>query len=259
MSRKELFFLAFFFLLANCERSESVPVYSNIPHIEAPTLTFTDTGNPTHEDTLNLSFDIKDGDLDLGYDQLFENPGDVYFSRTTGQPFQLHDLGGPNLDSLGDAIKFSDRATIDTLPGFVHPHDCINWRRICRASCQAADYDTVYYQISPRFYNIFVRWYFLDNAIWKEFSWETYLPFPYPNCGTTFNSRFPELNPNQPVDTVGPFTFTWTGPKRGRLQYKMRSVGFNILFGGKKIKLKVRIQDRAFNKSNELESPEYQF
>ncbi|HMP99207.1 MAG TPA: hypothetical protein PKC24_05450, partial [Cyclobacteriaceae bacterium] len=100
---------------------------------------------------------------------------------------------------------------------------------------------TVYYELNPDHYNIFVEYYTKNpNGSFSLFDWRTEL------CGTTFDGRFPLLKDQDRAS-----------PLEGRLRYAMTSIGFRQLFSLSTLKLRITIQDRALNQSNTVESPEF--
>lgn len=108
--------------------------------------------------------------------------------------------------------------------------------------------DTFYYERNPSHYNITVDFEVFDAADpspnpedkWKPFNWRTI--FPYPNCGESFDGRFPILADD-------------SSPLEGVIRYRMVSSGFIPLFGNKPVRLKIQIADRSLRKSNIIITP----
>ena len=207
------------------------PQYSIIPSIEFSDIIFKDIANPSDPDSLILSIHFKDGDGDLGIDPSETNPpfNDKFY-------FQFSD---------GTYLTYKYKRTdpnYDTLPAFVQPYNCINWE----VRTVNSTIDTFYIQLNPNHYNIFVNYYIKNNdGSFKEFDWQK--EFPYPNCGITFDGRFPLLSKD----------ITRKAPLDGTIRYGMASTGFLILFSIKTLKLEVVIQDRMFHKSDTVVTPEF--
>jgi hypothetical protein len=105
--------------------------------------------------------------------------------------------------------------------------------------------DTLYFQLNPDHNNIEVDFLVKNpNGTFTEFDWRK--EFNFPNCGISFDGRFPILYKDRPG-----------APLEGRIRYGMGSIGFKVLFGLKTLKLRVQIKDRALNKSNIIETPEF--
>ncbi len=231
-------------VLLNCEKKGAEPVYSNVPFIDSPVLEFIERLEPANPDTLKLSFTFTDGDFDLGFDVDFETNRLLYFSKSTGLPTDPY--------TADDLITYKDRALLDSLPAYEHPYHCTNWSIDYLPG--TATLDTLYYQVNPNHFNMYVRYYYLENDVWKEFNWLTDV-IEFPHCGITFSGRFPPIIGAGRM-LAGPFDIQSNGKNAGLIQYNMLSMGFKELFGRKKIKVSVQIQDRAFNKSNLIETPE---
>jgi hypothetical protein len=212
-----------------------LPEYSPIPTIDFTSIIFRDNPDPSAFDSLIVTVHFKDGDGDMGLD----SKGDI------NAPYNDKNYVYYNGSIINYKIKrlaAKGDPKLDTLPAFVNPYNCTNWQ-ILTVNGKT---DTLYYHANPNTYNIFVQ-YFIKNTdgSFKEFNWVT--EFPYPNCGIPFNGRFPVLSKD----------LTHKAPMEGTIRYGMVSTGFLILFSIKTLKLKVTIQDRALNKSNVLETPEF--
>ena len=205
------------------------PQYSNTPEIIFDNIIFRDVADPSAVDSLIISVRFKDGDGDLGLD-----------ATETGSPY--HDKTYYRFAN-GVYVTYKTKRTVagfDTLPPFVHPYNCINWEIKTLNNVV----DTFYFQLNPNHYNFFVDFFVFDNALgdYKEFDWQK--EFFYPNCGLTFDGRFPILSKD-----LGQAT-----PLDGTIRYAMQSAGFPILFSNKTLKLKITVQDRALHKSNTVET-----
>lgn len=227
-------------LLASCFEP---PVYSKVPAIEYESVSFVDVSNPSDPDSLILTVKFKDGDGDMGLDP--NDPNDTLFPYHSRAFFDT--LGFqyyyPAFDPL--FLTYKTKRTIeqfDTLPAFVKPYNCVNWEILTSNN----KVDTFYFQKNPNHYNIFVDFLVKNNdGTWKEFDWTQ--EFAYPQCGLTFDGRFPVLSKDLSRDAA----------LDGRIRYAMPSTGFSILFSIKTLKLRVMIQDRKLNRSNTVETPEF--
>jgi hypothetical protein len=207
------------------------PQYSVIPAIEYDNVIFKDVADPSLQDSLIITVRFKDGDGNLGLD-----------ATETGIPYNDKFYF---TFSDGSYITYKTKRTnphYDTLPAFVKPYNCINWE----VKTVNAKIDTFYYQSNPNTHNIFVQ-YYVKNAdgSFTEFEWTK--QFGYPFCATSFDGRFPILSKD----------LSQIIPLEGTIRYGMVSTGFLVLFSIKTLKLKVTIVDRALNRSNTVETPEF--
>jgi len=142
---------------------------------------------------------------------------------------------------LNYEIKRTD-PDYDTLPDFVKPYNCINWEVYKENNIVK---DTLYFELNPNYSNIIVEFLVKNpDGTFTEFDWKK--AFNFPNCGISFDGRFPILYKEKPG-----------APLEGTIRYGMGSIGFKILFSTKTLKLRVQIKDRALNKSNFIETPEF--
>ncbi|MFZ5970634.1 MAG: hypothetical protein ACOYXA_03490 [Bacteroidota bacterium] len=214
------------------------PEYPIQPEIEFRDVVFKQY--PDNEDSLIVELFFRDGDGDLG---LQPSETGCYGSEENpicyNEKFNFTVTEGPNAGKrLNYAIKRTD-PLFASLPDYVKPFDCINWELERNSANQVID--TVYIELNPNHYNIFVDYLVKQpDGSFKEFD------FREEFC-STYDGRFPVLakNLNQP------------GPLEGVLRYGMRGTGFLFVFSIKTLKLRIQIQDRALNKSNTIESPEF--
>src|SRR6478736_2722552 len=217
------------------------PTYPTTPEIEYKSLKFVDVSDPSSFDSLILTVKFKDGDGDLGL-----ATDEVGCYTVNGKKICYNDKFYYQFPD-GTLITYKTKRTkpgYDTLPAFVKPYNCINWE-VQRDNNNVVK-DTVYFTLNPDHYNIFID--FLvkqSDGTFKEFDWRT--EFNYPNCGIPFDGRFPVLSKD----------LSKKSPLEGEIRYGMTSVGFLVLFSTKTLKLLVNIQDRALNKSNVIETPEF--
>ena len=88
-----------------------------------------------------------------------------------------------------------------------------------------------------------------NDGSFEVFDWRT--EFEYPGCATSYDGRFPILAKNGDLSVQSPV--------EGTLKYGMVSSAFILQFSIKTLKLRVQIQDRLLNRSNVIETPEFQF
>lgn len=229
------------------------PEYSNIPAIEYESVSFVDVTNVSDPDSLILVVRFKDGDGDMGLDA--NNPNDTLFpfqSRTffdtirnsnVGYYFPFVDGGFITYQTYRtDRYGWKPKLKYDTLPPFSKPYNCVNWEILSIEN----QVDTFYFERNPNHYNIQVDFLVKNpNGTFTEFDWTK--EFAYPQCGITFDGRFPVLSKD----------LSRSAALDGKIRYGMASTGFNILFSIKTLKLRVTVYDRALNNSNTVETPEF--
>ena len=209
------------------------PQYSEIPDIEFEQIIFKDIKASSSKDSLILSLKFRDGDGNIGISPT-ENQepfNDKYF-------FQFADKSYVTYKTKRTDPRY------DTLPAFVKPFNCTNWEVMTK---DQKVIDTLYFKLNPNQYNIFITFQQKDGSgNFQDFDFSNF--YSYPLCEVIgFNGRFPILS----KDLGQP------GPLEGTIRYGMTSVAFNIIFSIKTLRLKVKIQDRALNKSNEIFTPEF--
>jgi hypothetical protein len=270
------------------------PEFPSTPQIEFNNVEFRVVGGFSDPDSLILSINFKDGDGDLGLStQDLDSPVHVtnFFTGQNGEltaiTSGIYDISGFRyLGSLkspkntsyvlghipkntGKLITFNDRSNpqYSTLPPFAPPYST------CTSNLQAYLSDTVFvekkykYALNPativdslrrlngqqvvlyavlsslyiesndRNYNITVQFQVKNDTGFQDFDWRKQF------C-TTFDGRFPILAEKE-------------RPIEGTLSYGMTSTGFMTLFSLNTLRLKVQIQDRNFNKSNIVTTPEF--
>ena len=223
------------------------PEFPVEPEIKFNDVLFKDLTNEA--DSLIILIDFKDGDGNLGLekDEILAPYNDrAYFSYLPGDnkvvKYAIDTLTNSEAALYSPTlITYSDRETfaeLDTLPGFIDPYNCINWQIV-------QDFDTVYYQANEFHHNILVDFLIQQpGGEYEEFDWTR--EFSYPNCGISYDGRFPLLISNGKDK-----------PLEGTIRYGMTSVGFKALFSVKTLKLRVTVIDRALNISNQIETPPF--
>lgn len=224
-----------FLLLLGLHSCFEAPDFPVVPQIEFDSIVFRETP-PGNQDTLKITIRFKDGDGDLGLSS--SDPAD--FAGVYRDRFYY-------VDNDGQLVVYSTRRKApiyeELLPPYEFPYYCTNWSINPRIGDTVVN-DTVYFESNPDHYNIFVEYYVKNpNGTFSLFDWQ--LQF-CESGGTNFNGRFPLLK-----DQSRP------SPLEGRLTYSMNSLGFRQLFNLRILKLRVTIQDRALNKSNTIETPEF--
>jgi len=203
------------------------PEFPNEPQISFNDISFKKGATQFDPDSLILTINFQDGDGDLG----LRSQG-----ADTGTPY--HDLWFfQNYNDHTRLVTLADRNTpeYDTLPPYEFPYLCTNY--------SISGTDTFYVQPNEFHYNIHVKYFVKKNGVYNEFDWLTAFD---PICGETFNGRFPLLND---IDR--------SRPLEGKLKYKMKSAGFELLFRLDTLKLDVYIIDRALNVSNTISTPDF--
>jgi hypothetical protein len=282
---KGLTILTFFsILLGSCF---DPPEFPDVPEIVFQDIAFCDVSDNSKPDTLNLYIKFKDGDGDLGLDaqdpkysstpyhyaDFFQNVNgsiseiEVFAGQITGPGgttfVDVFDIDNP---TAGDLIFARTRKDPD-FAGVLPPFSCENYayREFILHSSDTAVLDkyskfadtlanesgtfylikdTLYHVTNPDHYNIEVDFFVLvdpnnpNPALrYEEYDWRK------ERC-STFDGRFPFLSETRTsLD--------------GSLKYSMESRGFQILFGGKTIKLRIQIKDRLLHKSNVIETGDF--
>jgi hypothetical protein len=170
------------------------------------------------QDSLVISVKFKDAEGDLGLSATDINPpfNPLIYKR----------------DITGNLITYSKR------PPEAPRYNPIDWV-IDPIINNTVIKDTIWVEQNENQYNIFVRFFIKRNGRFNEFRWQD------PPFYTTFNGRFPRVlntEEGQPVE--------------GTIKYSMRSSGWESIFRNDTLRIDVRIQDRALNRSNEVTSPE---
>jgi hypothetical protein len=272
--------LIFFALIVGCDESESP---STVPFIKPVDFSFLDGADNT-PDTLKLTFEYTDGDSDLGFN--YNDEAHRMYPYHYGSFYQGKDGSMIEVIPTSDipALKLDIDASIGKLlfprsrkdpyySKLLPPFSCVNYQGvnflIPADEANALDQysqvaetfsidgktyylvtDTLYVRHNPNHYNIKVD--FLveqPDGSFVEFDWTS-------RTCTTFDGRFPVLygDHRRYVVKYGPFRAETYLRTRGKMTYLLQSHGFKIVFGGKRIKLRFSIKDRALNVSNVAET-----
>jgi len=262
------------------------PEYPDIPEISFKSVNFVkggldSDGNPV-SDTVVLLINFKDGngDVGVGTDEVYPPFNDRWYytkeplssSNSAYDDCTSYDhkcwflRAGTEADPFKEVNKyvdFSDRRTnpnYDTLSkyGFSKPYNCINWEVVYydddnNDETEVVPVDTLFFTLNPHYSNIFVQFEIknpnppdLTNPFDSKFEENVY--FTYPICGVrTFDGRVPVLFDETTKDT----------PLEGTIRYAMPSSFYKTIFASNTLRLRVYIEDRALNKSNEIVTSEF--
>jgi len=252
-TRKSIGCLILMWVLGACLKQ---PESSIIPQIQLLNINFKHEF-PAASDTLIISIKFTDGDGDLGLnseDSVIYTSATDYIDITTPYYF-VYDTTKKsvwyythaNNAKLPKGYKYVDyksyrtihTAPFDTLPGAL---TCKHWEYRTNPA------DTLYILDNPYNNNIFVYLYTKDpGGTYTYFDPTTYFAFGTQCTTNFFNGRFPILSSDLGKKT----------PLDGTLTYKIESAALYLYLHGKTIKLKIFIYDRAFNKSNVVESDDF--
>ena len=284
---KGLGIFTFFILLSGCF---SPPEFSNVPKIDYESIVFR-AGATGAADTLILSLTFQDGDGDIGLSDeetdppfhstnyYIENGGDTTRLATVSRYSTTPPVIEVPKGTKGKLVTHRTRKKLvggqkvyeNIFPPYVDPYRCTSYRydsifvsapdtaifsksgyfldRVMHSNIGNPDLyvlkDTFYFKPNPYAKNIIIEfWVQQDNNSFEKFA----LPINLTNCLTFpdfFSARVPHLSEN-------------SSPVQGTLKYKMTSTGLKPFFGGKTIKLKVRLYDRALHASKTIETPTFQ-
>lgn len=219
MGKSPLWFLLVLFTLVSCSER---PTFPATPSISLNEFYFQEIQDLSL-DSLIIKIKFEDGDGDLGLD-----------ANETYPPYQLMDVYVyPN----GDTVRYGDPNT--------PPYDCVEYEIIRKETSVGGSFvvtaDTIYVDRNEDHYNFFLDFLIkLDDGTFREYN-----PALERNCAPPYHGRYFILNTARDIR-----------PLEGELQYSLLS-GFRLLFRNEIIKLRIKIQDRALNKSNIIETDEF--
>lgn len=243
-----IFILAF--SLSCSENGNNFPIE---PYIEFRNVAYQEGEYP---DSIIFDIYIRDGDFDIGAQGSYRDNYYTYFFKSNGSKYSK-----PIKPSdLSQLITYKDKRLkiIDTLPEFKKPFNCTNWRTVFNEN--GIRIDTVYFQENLNYYNLFVDYYTLENnGQWQKFKFEEY--YSYPNCYTNNYQVIASIQTIASSSSLDNYyqRYTPISSSEAILRQYLVSPGYKFIFAGKKVKLKIRIQDRAFHKSNEIVTSTLQF
>lgn len=229
---------AFICILLGASACYQAPEFPEEPEISFNDIKFYDTQN---QDSLVLTINFQDGNGDLGLrGNEFDQPYNPFFFVEDGQ-------GG-----------FLTISSNDTMPPYVAPYSCVNYKlgRIngnnfvtyltseYNSLFQNQAPDTLYTRPNPFTDNFLVDFLVKREGTFVRFDWIT---APSSGCGESQNGRFmPLFDPEIPDK-----------PLSGTLTYSMENYGFVPYFRNDTLKLRIQIMDRSLNRSNVIETPEF--
>ncbi|HTE29712.1 MAG TPA: hypothetical protein VK666_05015 [Chryseolinea sp.] len=255
------------------------PEFSISPVIDYVGIYFKEgtAANPTDSLILTISFKDGDGDLGLSPTQIDDPYHDVFYgladngtvtevakeTRYSNLP-QFVKLPPGAKGKLVTTRTLQDPQYADDLPPFVDEFtSCTDYKlqtvyvseedsHIIDNTYQEIDtlietgfpkvfivQDVFYKKNNPKHDNIEVEfWVKGPGNEYTLFDWEKEY------CETAFNQRFPVLSEKEQ-------------PLEGNLEYAMTSLGIKANFSIKTLKLRIRIRDRAFNTSNDVETGDF--
>jgi len=198
-------------------------------------------GDPLFEETiLRLSFNVSDGNGDLGLDGREDFP--------PYNPFNLV------LDQDGNFIEFGQRPGD---PSFTCFDYAIEDFENTDLNGDGDLLDTLLIDFNTNQYNIEVDFFVKRFGTFEELELRAQPPgSPNANtlCGISFDGRFPCLSSD---DNPCGFIEGNDRPIEGIVTYDMNSGLFLPIFRTDTIKLSFKIRDRALNESNVAETPEF--
>jgi len=224
------------------------PTYPVVPQIEIlnDELYY---GKSSTGDSIVVVLKFKDGDGDMG---LSDDDNDVfeyafkYYYKTGNVINNKNELVNYKFKRNNPTFKIFKN---DTLPlsayNFVSPYNCTNWEVVRNGSNVVTD--TLFVIYNEDYYNIFVDFY-TKNTNGSYTLFDPANVFKYPNCSIVgYDGRFPilskDLGKKSPLD--------------GKITYALKGAAFDLQFGSKTMQLKIRIQDRALNKSNVVTTKDF--
>lgn len=246
------------------------PIYPEAPEVTFKDVFFKKGGTVLPDggitsDSLFLIISFKDGDGDVGVggDELYPPFNDRWFflENTPGEDRTIPDdcrsydkkcwwVNNSSPQAFANYVSYKDYRTkpaYSSLP----PFSCLNWEVIRydddnNTSTADKILDTLYFEINPHYANIFVEF--------QEKTGDPANPYkafdPSALCIVRpFDGRIPVLFDDVSSDI----------PLEGDIRYAMQSISFQTLFGGKVMRLKIYIEDRALNQSNIIFSRDFTF
>jgi|688.fasta_scaffold310430_2 hypothetical protein len=199
-------------------------------------------------DELVVSLNFQDGDGDLG---LATNETDpkykdqyFFFISSSGQITSVENANQSNVN-----YKFKRQNPRYNLPAY----SCDSWEIVeLQNNSNVTFTDTIYTELNPNRFNILIDYYIKNSTNPSDTSYTKFDIF----------KRYQELSLGCPDGTLGGGRFPIlasdpgkVAPLDGKLVYRIRSFGLDIIFNSNTtMKIRIRIQDRAFNLSNQVES-----
>ena len=237
--------LFFLFSLIACDENEKT--HQSHPRIDFQKIEFDHQVDGDFE-KLSITFSYVDDDDDFGLDGTLAEHSmppyqrGFYFLKSTGEMITSDKLLNHEI-SLDELIRLDDKAVapFDTLPDL---SPCFYYSY--NATGVWTDTESIYWVLNKNYYNLFVEFFYQDaDGQYVEFDFHETFCF-------SFDAR---VFAGSGVE--GPFSVHRVNQRITSITYTMHSLGFIAIFGDKKMKLRIHIQDRALNKSNVIETPEF--
>ncbi|UXE67580.1 MAG: hypothetical protein KA713_02950 [Chryseotalea sp. WA131a] len=230
-----------FLVIVGLDGCFTAPNYPVVPEISFVKIGYEKPSDDLPAIVLDITF--KDGDGDLGLDDSFQTDTSFvlqYYLTRQNQFISDFTLKRFPSVTLVDADYVKNNPNVRLPNGSPFPSlNCSNWEQRKVADVVK---DIVYTEYNPNYYNIFIDLFIDDGTgTFNRFNSETF--FTFPDCLLSgFNGRFPVLSTDPGKKA----------PLDGNLNYRMKSIGYDVILGVKRFKMDITIQDRAYHKSNKL-------
>lgn len=218
------------------------PDFPDEPAISFEEVTFQvrNQGDPLFEETvLSLSFNVQDGNGDLGLD-----------GNENERPYNSFGL----IPDINGFIEFGDRPTD---PSFSCLDYVIEDRENLDLNNDGDFLDTLLIEFNENQFNIEVDFLVKRNGVFEELEMRAQ-PRGSANettrCGISFDGRFPCLSSE---DNACAFIVDNDRPIEGIITYEMNSGLFLPIFRTDTLMLEFKVRDRALNESNVARTEEF--
>ena len=225
MVKNPLWLLFIFFSVISCHER---PTFPDTPSISLNEFYFREikntSGGANLQDSIVIRVKFEDGNGDLGLSAIETQP-----------PYHLYDV----IVQGGDTLKYGNDPSLPS-------YNCFDYEILTKTISQGDSLyvksDTIYVIRNPDHYNFFLTFLVKQRPTDDFVEYNTYQNL----CAAPFHGRYFILNS---VGDVRPLT--------GELQYGFIS-SFRLLFRNyTSIKMRIQIQDRQLNKSNIIETEEF--
>lgn len=233
-------FLVLFAVAIGCIRPPDLP---DTPEISYNNVAFEiiNEGDPLFEETvLRLSFNVADGNGDLGLDG--------------GENFPPYNPFNLVVDDAGQFVEFGQRPGD---PDFTCLDYAVEDGENTDLNGDGDLLDTLLIDFNMNQFNIEVDFFVKRFGQYQEVDLRAQPPGSANAntlCGISFDGRFPCLSSD---DNPCDFIRGNNRPIEGIITYDMNSGLFLPIFRTDTMKLRFKIRDRALNESNEVETPEF--
>ncbi|WP_339605860.1 hypothetical protein [uncultured Roseivirga sp.] len=245
---KIIFSIALFSLVMACNRPPDLPIEPNIGfnkvEFKEEVEVIGSTGVEIRTGVLSLSFNISDGDGDIGLDGDEVGPDYDFITYPNGQIVQFGERPEDPPFTCIDYVREADQADGEG-----------NLGADLNGNGNATD--TLRIELNEDRFNFFIDFFVKKNGTFQEIDFRK---IPESANGITlcgeipFDSRIPCLSKEGKPCSAIP---TNPGPIEGVIKYDMKSGIFLPVFRTDTIKVVFQIQDRAKHRSNIVESPEF--